>query len=94
MVVLIVAIAILIIVNVIAFTMFVSDKNKAKKGKHRMSEKALLIVSLVGPFGAVIGMKVARHKTRKAKFWLVYVFVMIHIALIAYLLWRYDIISF
>ena len=85
---------ILIFLNLISFSMFVSDKNKARKGKYRTSENALLLVSLIGPFGAAIGMNLVRHKTRKVKFWLVYVFVLSHVVLIAYVLRYYEYISF
>ena len=80
--------------NLVSFAMFVSDKRKAKKGKYRTSENALLLISFFGPFGAVAGMNLARHKTRKVKFQLVYLFVLMQIVLIAYLLWHYGYVSF
>ena len=86
--------AFLIFLNLISFLMFVFDKNKARKGKHRTSEKALLSVSVIAPFGAAVGMNLASHKTRKAKFRLVYLFVLVHAILMAYLLRYYDYISF
>jgi Predicted membrane protein len=83
------AIVILAILNVIAFLMYVSDKKKAVNGKRRTPEKTLLIVSLIGPFGALAGMKFARHKTKKTKFKLVYLFAVLHIAVVALLIWIY-----
>ena len=85
----IIVIAVFVILNIISFLMYLSDKNKAVKGKRRTPEKTLLIVSLVGPFGAAAGMSYARHKTKKAKFKLVYVFMLIHIVAIAVLMWHY-----
>jgi len=84
-----VVIAVFVLLNVVSFSMYLSDKNKAVKGKRRTPEKTLLIVSLIGPFGAAAGMSYARHKTKKAKFKLVYVFMFIHIIAIALLLWYY-----
>ena len=84
-----IVIVVFVILNIISFTMYLSDKKKAVNGKRRTPEKTLLMVSLIGPFGAAAGMSYARHKTKKAKFKLVYVFMFIHIAAIALLLWYY-----
>ncbi|MDO5852488.1 MAG: DUF1294 domain-containing protein [Thermoplasmata archaeon] len=75
-----------VIVNAVVFGMYLLDKYKAKNDKWRTPESTLLIGALLGPWGAAIGMKVAHHKTRKPKFKLVYVFLVLHIAVIAYLL--------
>lgn len=77
--------AVYILLNVLAFGMFLWDKRKAQEDKWRTKESTLLLCALLGPWGAVAGMKVARHKTRKIKFKLVYVFLLVHIAIIAYL---------
>jgi Predicted membrane protein len=84
-----IATAVLVVLNVISFSMFVSDKKRAVKGSRRTSERTLLIVALFGPFGAAIGMNLSRHKTRKLKFKLVYLFLVLHLVLIVFLLWRY-----
>ena len=84
-----VAILILVLLNVLSFTMYILDKGKAVKGKHRTSERALLTISLLGPFGAAAGMSVARHKTKKLKFKVVYLFMVLHIAAIVFLVWYY-----
>ncbi len=73
-----------VVLNLISFGAFVWDKHKAKKGEWRTPEKTLLIAAFFGPFGAVAGMQLARHKTRKLKFKLVYVFLVLHIILIAW----------
>ena len=45
------------------------DKNKAKKGKYRISEKAIFIVALfLGAIGVYIGMYKFRHKTKHLTF--------------------------
>ena len=68
--------------------MFFSDKWKAVKGKWRTTENALLFSALLGPFGATLGMHLAHHKTNKPKFKLVYLFLILHIAVIAVLVIR------
>ncbi len=81
-----------VIINLIAMAMFVSDKRKAQKGEWRTRESTLLAWSAIGPFGAVAGMELARHKTRKAKFKLVYVFLFVHVMILAYIYtkWGFD----
>lgn len=76
-----------VILNVIAFAMYVWDKHKAKNDQWRTPESTLLIAALIGPWGAVAGMRLARHKTRKLKFKLVYVFLVLHIVILAYLVY-------
>ena len=77
-----------IVINAVVFGMYVWDKHKAKADKWRTKESTLLIGALLGPWGAVLGMKAAHHKTRKAKFKLVYVFLVLHVALLAYMFGR------
>lgn len=59
----------LIAVNVAAWIMYGLDKWKARSGKWRISERNLLIVALIGgSVGALAGMLMFRHKTKKPKF--------------------------
>lgn len=59
----------LLAVNIIAFFAFGADKRRAMRGQWRISESTLLLLSAIGgSIGAIIGMKVWRHKTRHAKF--------------------------
>lgn len=45
------------------------DKNKAKKGSYRISEKAIFITALLlGAVGVYIGMYKFRHKTKHTSF--------------------------
>ena len=74
--------------NLISFCLFGIDKMKAVKNRYRISESALLASGLLGPFGALAGMEVFRHKTRKPKFKLIYVFVFLHLVLM-YLIFFY-----
>jgi len=56
------------LINIVAFLLYVIDKRKAVKGKWRISEKTLLFFTIAcGGIGALLGMCVARHKTRNWK---------------------------
>ena len=45
------------------------DKQKAKHGKWRISEKTLIGAALLGgSIGAILGMNIFRHKTKHPKF--------------------------
>ena len=85
---LIIGIIVYVILNLISAYMFATDKKKAIKGEWRTTEKALLISALFGPFGATLSMHLAHHKTNKVKFKLVYLFLIIHIVIIAILIIR------
>lgn len=59
---------------VINFTTWVAyglDKGRAKSGKWRIPERTLLLLALAGgSLGALAGMIMFRHKTRKPKFYI------------------------
>lgn len=74
------------VLNIFSFFTFADDKLKAKNNSWRTSEKRLLIYSFVGPFGALAGMVLFRHKTQKTTFKMVYFFLLLHIILIGYYL--------
>lgn len=62
-------IAVLVVVNLIAFIMYGIDKMKAKRDAFRISEAMLiLIAALGGSVGAMMAMTVFRHKTQHKKF--------------------------
>jgi uncharacterized membrane protein YsdA (DUF1294 family) len=71
--------------NIIAFLIFANDKRKAKKNAWRTPENLLLVFAALGLFGAFGAMLIFRHKTRKLKFYLVPLFLFIHIVAIMYL---------
>lgn len=59
----------LIIINIIGFLAMLIDKRKAQKGKWRIPEKTLFIITaLGGGIGTIAGMYTFRHKTKKLKF--------------------------
>lgn len=58
-----------IIINLIGFVVMYLDKNKAKKGNYRISEKTLFTTALLlGAIGVYIGMYKFRHKTKHLSF--------------------------
>ena len=56
----------LLLTNAIAFALFGIDKQRARQGLRRVSERKLLCWALAGgSMGALAGRHVFRHKTRK-----------------------------
>ena len=79
---------ILIIVNIIAFIMYGVDKRRAVHHQWRISERALILISVFGGVGGLLGMIVFHHKTRKWKFRiLVPMFAVVEIAAAAFFMW-------
>ena len=59
----------LIIINIIGFSVMYIDKQKAKKGKWRIPEKTIFIITVLGGgIGTISGMYTFRHKTQKLHF--------------------------
>ena len=59
----------LLALNVGVWLMYGIDKWKAKSGRWRIPEKVLLLAAFAGgSVGALAGMMMFRHKTKKAKF--------------------------
>ncbi len=57
------------LINLIAFALFGIDKRRAKRGKWRIPEGTLILCAVLGGgIGALAGMLVFRHKTRKPRF--------------------------
>ncbi len=58
-----------IIINLITFFIYGIDKYKAKKELWRIPEKVLIFFAFFGgSIGALFGMKIWHHKTKKMKF--------------------------
>lgn len=58
-------------INLVAFIVTVTDKNKAKKGKWRIKESTLFIVALLGGAAVMyLTMLAVRHKTLHLRFML------------------------
>lgn len=77
----------ILLINLIAFYFYWNDKRRAKKNKWRIPENTLLLIALIGgSIGALLGMKVFRHKTKHWKFKiLVPLFLILQIVLAVYL---------
>lgn len=59
----------LLLTNIFTFFLYVADKRKEVKGKRRISERTLLLFTILcGGIGALLGMYFANHKTRNKKF--------------------------
>ncbi len=56
------------ILNVFAFILYGFDKRQSVKHRHRISENILIFLTLLGGVGALSGMMIFRHKTRKLAF--------------------------
>lgn len=78
----------LIAINIITFIFFGVDKDKAIKGKWRISEAVLLSLSFVGgSIGGLLAMKMFNHKTKKTYFSLgLPIMLLIHILVIIYII--------
>ena len=91
--IILVALAIIAIMNIAAFALMGYDKRCARQGKWRVPEKTLfLVTACFGGLGGVLGMKVFHHKTQHWYFKVFFpVLLVIQIAVIsagAYLLMR------
>ena len=59
----------LVIINVMTFIVYALDKWKAKKSKWRIRESTLLgLAAIGGSIGALLAMKILRHKTLHNQF--------------------------
>ena len=74
---------ILVFLNLAVFIVYGADKLKAERNKWRISERTLLLLAFFAPFGAIAGMLIFRHKTRKKLFTiLVPLFLVVHLFVI------------
>ena len=56
----------LALMNLAAFAAMGADKGRARRGRWRISERALFLPALLGgALGGVLGMRAFRHKTRR-----------------------------
>lgn len=78
----------LIGINVVTFLLYGNDKSRARRHAWRIPEKTLLGAAVIGgSVGALLGMSIFHHKTRKPAFYIgVPLILIIQIGLAA-LLW-------
>ena len=78
-----------VLLSLITFIVYGIDKTKAKKGKWRVKEARLLILSLIGgAMGGFIAMKKFRHKTTKEHWYFTFVNVLgiiIHLVVLVFI---------
>lgn len=59
----------IVVINALALALMLLDKYKAKKNLWRIPEATLMGVAAIGgSLGAIIGMRLFRHKTKHLKF--------------------------
>lgn len=79
----------LLIANLITFGVFGFDKWQAKKHQWRISENALLGLSLIGAIGAASGMILFNHKVSKKSFLVKFFLVLLIDVVLLYRFIRY-----
>ncbi|MCL2405782.1 MAG: DUF1294 domain-containing protein [Defluviitaleaceae bacterium] len=81
--------------NIITFWLYALDKKRAKNNQWRIKESTLILVAfLMGGLGAMVGMKVLRHKTQHMQFKvLVPIAVVLNIAVIVAVLFFTGVIG-
>ena len=80
----------LIAINLVTFAVYGADKRRARRGAWRVPEKTLFMLPLLGgSVGALLGMRVFRHKTKHWYFvWGVPAILLAQLALAVWLLYR------
>lgn len=80
----------LIAINLVTFAVYGADKRRARRGAWRVPEKTLFLLPLLGgSVGALLGMRVFRHKTKHWYFvWGVPAILLARLALAVWLLCR------
>lgn len=78
------------LLSLVAFAAYAADKAQAVSRRQRISEQALHVVSLVGGWpGALVAQRHFRHKTRKARFQVLFLgTVLLHIVVLGWYLTR------
>ncbi|AOH44342.1 hypothetical protein BEQ56_01030 [Anaerolineaceae bacterium oral taxon 439] len=75
--------------NAVGLFFYFIDKRFAERNRRRIPERTLLWVAAGAPFGALAGMLLFHHKTRKTKFR-----TLVPLFAIAHLGWMYFLIRF
>ena len=75
-----------LVINLITFLVWGFDKWRAQNQQWRVSERILFSLIIIGgAFGALGGMQIFRHKTRKNMFWIIGILAaVIHTAILIY----------
>ena len=79
----------LLLINVFTLTLFGYDKDMAEKKKKRVSEKTLLLFTFLGgTLGALIAMRMYKHKTSKTSFQIKFILTVIGQVIVYYYTFR------
>ena len=70
---------IFLILNLVAFIVYAIDKWKAQNKRWRIPESTLIAIGAICPWGALGGMYYFRHKTKKPKFKIIWIFAAVHV---------------
>ena len=82
----------LIIVNAAGLLLMLIDKQRAQKNQWRIRESTLIGIAVVGgSVGVFLGMRIFRHKTKHAKFYIGVPVILILHALLTVLLFAFRI---
>lgn len=78
------------LINMISVFLYRTDKKKAEKHLRRIPEKTLFLSAFLGgALGALAGMELFHHKTRKNYFWVLNILALtLHVILMYFLLFR------
>lgn len=81
----------LLAVNAAAFLVMGLDKRRARRGKWRISEKALFLPTVLGgALGGVLGMRAFRHKTKRWYFRFGFpLLLVLQVVLLGWLVWKF-----
>jgi uncharacterized membrane protein YsdA (DUF1294 family) len=79
-----------VVMSLVAFAAYAADKAQAGLGKGRVPERVLHLIELAGGWpGALVAQRQFRHKTRKARFQLIFwLIVLIHLVAVWWLVTR------
>jgi len=79
-----------LLMSLVAFATYAADKAQAGLGKGRVPERVLHLIELAGGWpGALVAQRQFRHKTRKARFQLVFwLIVVAHVAVVGWYVTR------
>ncbi|MBO5646385.1 MAG: DUF1294 domain-containing protein [Clostridia bacterium] len=83
---------VLLLLNLVTYIVYASDKRRARKNRRRVPEKTLLLLAACGgSVGALIAMYTLRHKTLHKKFTFgVPAILIAQIALVIFIFYRVE----